>query len=146
MTARKTYHPQMTNEQRDAWIAGLTPSQRRLIGIPVGWMYTAVIAAISKRWLTLKIGDDERLMILEHLNNSVDGISFTEEMLRTIEPMTDLGQKMVDEAIRAFGGVHVKSRPNILDFFAEVEVFDALCQASPSLQRAVNIHVRHHAA
>jgi hypothetical protein len=105
--------------------------------VPVGYVYTLVMAAIFKRVLAsdpMTVG--ERLGMLEALNAMTDAW-FTTEALAALAPADNATMAIVREAWKLDGGNPALS-PSF-DVLTGSEVFDSLVRANPSILAAIKI-------
>lgn len=127
----------MTLEQRIAWLDGLTEDERHVVNVPVGYLYTLVIVAYTKRALvSSKTPVGERLRMLEAINGFVDGY-FTEAALAAIEPARETEAEMIAECLNVDEGEPRRGKG--LDLLASWEVFGHLLALNPSLLAAIKL-------
>jgi hypothetical protein len=122
----------MTQEQRIAWLDGMTADERLIVHTPVGYRYTMVFVAHVKRALvSCEMPVGARLQMLEAINGSVDSY-FTAAALAAIEPACDTEAQMIEECLKIEDGKG-------LDLLASWEVFGHLLALNPSLLAAIKL-------
>lgn len=126
----------MTEQERIVW-TGITDDERLVLHTPVGYRYTMVLVALTKRILTtyeLSVGD--RLRMLEAINSFVDNV-FTEAALAAIAPASDTEMDMIRECWRADEGA--TRRGASLDLMASQDVFAHFVKINPTLLASIRL-------
>jgi hypothetical protein len=130
----------MNDEQHRAWLDGMTADERLVVGTPIGYLYTLVIVAHTKRVLvSYEVPVGERLRMLEAINGFVDNI-FTAEALTVIEPACDTAMEMIRECMKVDEGNPRCGKA--FDLLASWEVFGHLVVLNPSLLAAIKLFRR----
>jgi hypothetical protein len=131
----------MTDEQRSAWLDGMTPDEKLVVYTPPGYLSTLVIVAYTKRALvSYEIPIGERLRMLETINGFVD-TAFTAEALAVIEPACHTAMEMIHECLQVDEG-----KPRLgkaFDLMASWEVFGHLLKLNPSMLAAIKLFPAH---
>jgi hypothetical protein len=105
--------------------------------VSAGHCWSMLTVAYYKRLLQSKLGVDERLRLLEELNEMSD-LHFTPEMLAAIQPMGNLEMEIVDVAMSLDGDERCIASFKVL---TTPRVFEIFRQLNPSYSAAMNIHV-----
>src|SRR5262249_6135668 len=88
----------LTNEERGAWIDGMSEDERMIVYTPVGYLHDMVTVSVIKRALTTqKLTTAEQLEMLEALGKIGDRY-FTAEAVAAIKPICETGVQIVREA------------------------------------------------
>jgi hypothetical protein len=122
---------QQTHDERCAWLASLDADETLIVHTPCGHKSVLVFIAHMKRVLQSEIPTACRLKFLEGIASCRDHV-LSEEAIAAIEPLSDEGQAIVDEAMKL-------GARQALDIFARWEVFAAFVALDPSLLEAIKI-------
>lgn len=131
----------LSSAERSAWLDALSADELMIVSTPVGHRVSMIFVAYLKRVLTTEtLSTRERLALLEWLDGFVDQF-FTETLLATIAPMSDVEYQMFAAAMElgrdGEGGYRA-----VFDLLGRLGVFEKFAAANPSLQLAVNLKRR----
>lgn len=113
-------------QQHAAWLASLSAEDSEIVHSPIGWRYTLVLAAETKRALLSDMPADMRLEFLERLA-SMSGGGISAEAITAIEPACTTAARMFHEA------------DGSLDVLADFDVFREFARLNPSLRVALRL-------
>jgi hypothetical protein len=119
-------------------IDAMTFDQRCIVFTPVGYRYSFILAALTKRFLLHdEIQPADKLELLERLHSLVD-FYFTTEMLATIEPASDTEWQIYETAETLDPADDKRARASF-DILTSGTVFDHICTLNPSILAAIKM-------